>query len=109
MNEYIDQHQDGFLVQYAVGEMPLETNLRKLLAGRIDVVAETDAVLRHVASEMGILDQLDIYTPEGSGFVHIAFAPGRETSALYVAQLNEGLARLRASGRFAAILQSYGQ
>ena len=110
VNEYIVANAgDRSVVQYAAGFEPLSTNLRKLLAGRLDVVAETEAVVLHRAAELGIADQIELYVPEGHGFVEIGFSPVNENSALYARQLREGFETLRERGRVAEVMARYGQ
>lgn len=108
--EYIAANADDrTIVQYASGDDALEQNLRKLVAGRLDMVAEVRAVLDYTVLSLGLEGQLDIVDTDDASDVYIAFSPALETSALYVEQLREGIEMLRESGRYAAIFEKYGQ
>ncbi len=108
MTHIEDNRDDRTVVQFASGDDALTTNLRKLLAGRIDVVAESMAVVEYMAAEMGIRQDLDLIADSDSGDIFIAFSPARDGSGTYAGQLHEGMERLRASGRYAEILSQYG-
>ena len=105
---YIERHKDDrSRVQFAHGDDALLKNLRKLSAGRIDVVAEDMNVIRHqVAAERlrGLaVHSLDVPEP---GFV--AFSPANPESKRYAREMTEGVERLRRSGRLAEIMAAYG-
>ncbi len=107
--DYIDGHRnDRSVVQFASGDEALRTNLQKLLAGRIDVVAESMAVVEYMTGQMGIRHELDVIEESDSGEIFIAFSPSRESSYLYARQLHEGIERLQQSGRYEDILSQYG-
>lgn len=109
ISEYIDEHRnDRRLVQYASGDQALVTNLRKLVAGRLDIVAEVRAVLDYNIAEMGLRDELEIVETSTDSDIFIAFSPALASSEDYARQLSEGIERLRQSGRYAEILGSYG-
>lgn len=106
---YINGHRnDRSVVQFASGDEALKTNLQKLLAGRIDVVAESMAVVEYMTGQMGIRRNLDVIADPESGDIFIAFSPGLVSSETYARQLHEGIARLRESGRYEEILAQYG-
>ncbi len=109
VSQYIDKHRnDRTLVQYASGDDALSINLRKLAAGRLDLVAEVRAVLDYRIAELGLESALEIVRADPQSDLYIAFSPALETSGLYVSQLSEGVARLRESGRYQEILGAYG-
>lgn len=108
--DYITANADDRnVVQYASGDNALEQNLRKLTAGRLDMVAEVRAVLDYMVLNLGLEDQLDIVDTENASDVFIAFSPALETSQLYADQLREGVALLRKTGRYADLFEKYGQ
>jgi polar amino acid transport system substrate-binding protein len=76
---------------------------------RIGVVVDTEAAIRFVAKEMGILDQLECagYGDEPA-FIYIAFSPNKSTSVRYAKMLSEGIVAMRKSGELQKILDKYG-
>ena len=108
--EYIAKHQDNAnRVQVLHGEDALQRNLVKLLDGRIDVVVDTEAAIRYVAKEMGVLSQISCagYGQEAA-YIYIAFSPSIPESEKYAEILSAGIRELRRSGKLFAILDKYG-
>lgn len=109
LNAYLAAHRDDpARVQFVSGDTALEQNLRKLLAGRIDIVLENQASLLWTARQLGAEPQvafagdIDEIAP-----MYVAFSPderGRELSRWW----DEGMVRLRANGGLARILADYG-
>lgn len=109
VGQYIEKHRENRrIVQFTSGDNALEKNLRKLQAGRLDIVAEVHDVLAHAISRLGMEDDLEILPTEDYDDIFIAFSPAQERSQLYADQLADGLERLRSSGRYAEILAQYG-
>ncbi len=110
VNDYIKSHgADRYIVQYMSGEDALAKNLRKLIAGRLDMVAEVRAVLEYTLANTGLKDQVDLALTDGANDIYIAFSPALPQSQTYADQLNEGVAKLRENGRFSEIMLKYGQ
>ncbi|GFM38243.1 substrate-binding periplasmic protein [Desulfovibrio psychrotolerans] len=112
LQAWIDQHINTILVQEAQGNNALETNLRKLVHGRIDVVVDQKASVLAKAREMGIADQIrlaceDPVKPEEDS-LYIAFSPVLERSRQYADDLDKGVRMLREQGRLQIILKAYG-
>ena len=108
IQSFIDAHRDDRTrVQFASGNDALLRNLRKLEAGRVDLVPETRAVLDYVIASNGMQDEFEIINVTEPRWVYIAFSPRRRTSDAYATALTEGMARLRASGRYEEILAAY--
>ena len=110
LQDYIDGHaNDPGHVQFALGEDPLATNIHKLLRGRIDVVVATEAVGRWAIRTLGVENWVAVAGDDGSELeLFIAFSPALDESPEYARLLDEGVRRLRASGRLAEILAAYG-
>lgn len=99
---------DPTRVQLLVGADGLKRNLKKLLNDRIDLVLEERAVLLHTLKRRRLRRQVEVVTLPGQIPLHIGFAPGLDSSARYIAQLQEGLERLKHAGRYGEILARYG-
>lgn len=103
---------DGWLATHRAqvhalgGEDALERNLKKLLAGRVDVVVEDEAVLRGKLG--GGVDRVRIAGHMAGGDLFIAFTPASARGEAFANALDAGIVQLRASGRLAQILAAYG-
>jgi len=107
--EYIAANQDkANKVQILHGNDPLQRNLTKLLAGRIDVVVDNEAAILSVAGEMGVLEKISSagYGDE-TAFIYIAFSPAKPEARAHAARLSRGIATMREDGRLRAILARY--
>lgn len=106
---YLGRHRnDPTLVQLLSGAEGLRRNLKKLLNNRIDLVLEDRAVLQHTLKQRRLRRQVEVVPLPGQIPLHVGFAPGQDSSVRYIAQLEQGLARLKRSGRYQAILARYG-
>lgn len=108
LGEYIDKHRDDHkMVQFVSGDNALEMNLQKLIAGRIDVVAEDYQVILYRLRAGDFADKFAVVPHEQPDPGYIAFSPKNPNSELYAKQLDEGLDKLRTSGRLAEIMAKY--
>lgn len=105
-NNYI---REGKKVQLIGGQNPLEKNIMKLLAGRIDVIIEAEPVFWYVAAKAGVKDKF-----KKAGQIseakkcYIAFSPAILKSQEYAKILSDGVDTLRQSGELEKILNRYG-
>ena len=68
-------------IQWATGEDPLITNLKKLALGRIDVVIEDRNVVMYTAKQKGLTDQIqEAGSLKGNNSIYIAFSPNNPKS-----------------------------
>ena len=111
MDAYLKTVSDPLKVQIVTGETPLVLNIRKLIAGRIDVVIEDLNVFQAKVIEMQVADQIElagIGEYDKSHHLYIAFSPNNPKSKEYARIFDEGIRELRASGRLQQILNRYG-
>lgn len=110
VSEYIEQNSgDRRLVQYVSGDDALAKNLRKLIAGRLDMVAEVRAVMEYTLATTELTNQVEIALTDATNDIFVAFSPALPTSQTYADQLTEGVALMKESGRFDEIMLKYGQ
>jgi polar amino acid transport system substrate-binding protein len=104
-----NNRQDSSKIQFVSGTAPMEMNLRKLLAGRIDALVDNEAVVRYSAKQLGMLDKIEL---AGHGTepadCYIAFSPVNQHSRSYARILSDGIVKLRKTGRLKQILAGYG-
>ncbi len=99
--------------QFAKGDDPVRTNLRKLIAGRVDVILAENNVVRYISKNMGVINNI---RQAGKGkksnlndeLVYIAFSPAKPKSKEYAKILSDGWKKLRKSGELKKILDRYG-
>lgn len=109
LEAFIEAHKNEMNIYYAGREMPAHQNLKLLIAGRVDVVFDDDKVLRYTAKSLN-LQQL----VKSAGSVpyrdklYLAFSPANPKSGQYAILFDEGIKRLRSSGRLKTILSRYG-
>ncbi|MFH2121901.1 MAG: transporter substrate-binding domain-containing protein [Pseudomonadota bacterium] len=110
LNTYAQTHKkEKDKVQFVFGKTPMEMNLRKLMAGRVGVVVDSEATIRYTATRLHILDAIEKAGQDNEpSECYIAFSPALPRSAEYARMLSEGIAGLRRSGRLQQILSNYG-
>lgn len=106
---YVEANKgDRSRVDLIGGRTPLDQNLRKLQAGRIDATVESRAVLDYKLRAMGAGHGLAFAGGTESGPIYIAFSPRHPKAREYARILDQGIADLRTSGRLRKILDRYG-
>lgn len=96
-------------VDFTGGDEPYTINVRKLLAGRVDVIADSGPVLTYRLARLGVADAVEIHpVPNEVQPLMMGFSPANARSNELVRLFNDGLARIRSSGELARILASYG-
>lgn len=107
LDRYFKEHKES--VQYARGEDPSETNIRKLLAGRFDVFIEDENVVLEKIEKMGVADKVINAGETGvKGKIYIAFSPNFAKSKEYADIFTKGIKTLEESGELKKILDKYG-
>lgn len=105
---YVEAHKgDRSKVQLTSGDDALAQSLKKLVAGRLDVVIDDANVLAHVIADLGLCERVVIADKGTPAKIYVAFSPACPKAKEYAALLSEGVARLRSSGRLAEILSRY--
>ncbi|MBF0377746.1 MAG: transporter substrate-binding domain-containing protein [Desulfamplus sp.] len=110
LNKYLQQREAPF-VQVVYGDNPLESNIKKLLVGRIDVVIEDKPVFEAMAHQMGVLQDVEIagtLPTDKTDYIFIAFSPNNPKSKDYATLITKGIKEMRANGKLKEILNSYG-
>ena len=110
VDAYIASTKDSDKVQPSGGETPLEVNIRKLRAGRIDAMIETPQVVAWTLKQMNvpegeIIPANPARSPED---IYTAFSPAKPDSKKLADELSAGIKELRQSGELKKILAKYG-
>ncbi len=107
---YFAQHKaDPRRVQVASGDDALEINLKKLAAGRLDVVIEDAPVGRYAVRRLGLGEKIIYCCDDGEPApFYLAFSPAHPKAREYAELFSKGVEELRASGKLRKILAAYG-
>lgn len=96
-------------IQMAYGADALEGNIRKLLAGRVDVLLESPMIMN---TALRNLDLARFVRLSGEGKpptpFYIACSSTNSKAPEWLRQFDEGMIRLKQSGQWRALLESYG-
>lgn len=90
------------------GNDALEKNIKKLSAGRIDVVIESPNVMKAKLQELGLSNMKQVGTLGEPSEMFIACSPAKASSVGYIKLIEEGTAQMRASGQLQQIMGRYG-
>lgn len=112
IQSYINAHEGTDGVQAMAGDNAVARNIQKLIAGRLTVVLEDEAVFKYTVRQMGLEKKFRVAGDGSSGVnnLYIAFTPAEKNykSLGYAAALSAGMIKIRNNGKLAAILKKYG-
>lgn len=109
LDAYIEANKGTPKIQAVTGDTPLDQNIKKLLAGRVDVIVESAPVLQAKLKEMNLEGKLDAAGDAGEADdLFIACSPKLPAAPEYARILTEGTQTLRQSGELKKILNKYG-
>lgn len=122
-DELVNQERIGVVMGYGYGDHFLKlvedrkvvkedarseaTNLKKMAAGRIDATILYDKTGGRLIRELELQDQVERTFINETTPIFVAFSKMNEKSGYYAAKLDEGLAKIKESGEYEKILDSY--
>ncbi len=110
LNHYIFQNQkDPRKIQFVSGNNAIKYSLTKLKQGKLDVYVDECRVINYAL--ISRQDQLSFKVVGKMGDVdnlYVAFSPKGSNGKNYSRILDDGIVKLKKSGRFREILKSYG-
>lgn len=107
IDAYIEKNPQN--VQLIGGDTALDQNIKKLTAGRIDVLIESPAVFNAKIKDLQLEGQFEqAGTLSEIENLYIACTPAKASSKTYIKLISEGTEALRQSGELAKILEKYG-
>ena len=121
-SEFIDPYvakfrDDSNRVQLVAGSSALQSNVLKLVHGRIDVIYANTLVVLHTANRLGVADRIKVADVDSasrdqqlfnSRGVSVAFHLSNPNAEKYIKILDEGIQKIKENGRFREILARYG-
>lgn len=109
LNAFIEaQKKSPGMIQEVSGDTALDQNIKKLLAGRIDVLVESGIVMNYKIRQMDMEQKIRHVGSVPQGHVYLAFSPALPESQNMAKAFDEGYALLDKSGDLSAIKEKYG-
>ncbi len=109
IDRYIQKNKDNpKRIQSISGEIALSTNIAKLQKKRIEAFIEGKTVLDYYLKDRNLKIDLIEAGLNTTHDVYIAFSPLNLNSKKYTQLLEEGVQKLRTTGKLKKILDSYG-
>ena len=109
LDQYILDNKGKPALQALSGDNALDQNIKKLKAGRVDVVVESQAVFSAKVADLGLKDEFEVAgTLAEASEVFIGCSPAKPAAKDYVRLLTDGVRAMRASGELASLLAKYG-
>jgi polar amino acid transport system substrate-binding protein len=108
-DDFVKKHPNPAMLQYVAGDTPLDVNLKKLLARRVDIVVESDIVMQATLDKKKLKNKVALLAliSEKSG-LYIGCSPNKKTTQQYLQWWDEGIRAWRLNGKLAAVLDRYG-
>jgi polar amino acid transport system substrate-binding protein len=109
IDAYIKKHAASEdRIQFNTGEDAGIANIRKLVAGRIDIAIDSAAVMSYIVNQLGLSESIGITHLGQPNDIFIAFSPRNSQSEELAALLDKGGEDFQRSGKLATILSRYG-
>ncbi|WP_170230585.1 substrate-binding periplasmic protein [Roseibium hamelinense] len=106
--EIESQIEEHAIKSYSGGDTPVRLNIRKLMAGRIDLVVEDVNSFRATAQQLGVEQDTKLEETFLEDDLFLALSPAKEDSRELADHLDAGIRRLRDSGELDRIMRKYG-
>lgn len=110
LQEYIEKHKQTDAVQLIWGEDAVETNIKKLLVGRIDTFIDEANIVLYIIKQKNLSQSVQIAgcVTDWKYPVYLCFSPALPQSKKYVRILSNGIKKLKESGQLQTIYHKYG-
>lgn len=108
IDQFAKETKNKAIFDYTFSDNALEQNITKVLAGRLTATIESQLVMPEKLKELGLEGQLIPAGNSGQTIpMYIACSPNKASSLTYVKWFDEGITRLRKTGRLREILAKY--
>lgn len=114
LDDYIARNRKNMQrVQLVFGDTPLKLNVRKLLKGRIDTLAEDASVMQYFLKQKSLGEEIipagEIHNADGKFlYLYIAFSPRLSNGEKLAELIANEVQAMRKSGELSALLSTYG-
>ncbi len=109
MDNYIKKYsKDESKVSFSTGEIPIETSIKKLVAGRITLLLDDRSVVMLHAKTLGMADKIRFAGSSGKPLpVYLAVSPKLANAAEVAAKISDTLKEFKKTPEYAQILAKY--
>ncbi len=108
LDKFTKEEKNKAIFDYTFSKNALEQNITKVMAGRLTATLESHLVMPEKLLELGLEGQLNPAGYFGEAIpMYIACSPNKESSHTYVKWFDEGITRLRNTGKLKEILVKY--
>jgi polar amino acid transport system substrate-binding protein len=112
IDTYIKHNKSNFRrVQSIAGEEPLDLNIKKLLAGRVDVLIDDENAMNFTLKEKNLKEKIKfayVFPTNSQSFLYIAFSPSHPKAKQYAKILYDETKAMRTDGTLQKIMDNYG-
>lgn len=109
MDAWLADPANATRIQMAYGEAALEGNIRKLLAGRVDLLLESPMVMSVALQDLELARYVtDAGESDPPTPFYIACGSSNPKTVKWLQQFDQGAEKLKESGAWQAILERYG-
>lgn len=109
IDDYIKENKKNGKVVFTRGEEALQLLINRLQTGKVDAVVEDASVMIFALMKMKIppSEIKAVGTPNDTQNIYVAFSPALPNSKKYAQQFDEGIRKLRSSGKLKQIMSRY--
>jgi polar amino acid transport system substrate-binding protein len=107
IDAWLKRPQNKSKVFVQKGEGPAETNARNLALGRLDGLIEDHYVMQQVIVKFGLEHKVILAGCQQQTKIFVAFSPKLKNATAMVKKFDDGMSKLRQSGRLSKILARY--
>ncbi len=114
-NEELDKYivknkKNSKLIQVISGDGALDTNIKKVVAGRVGAIIDAEYVINYTLAQnkmIGKIEKAGAVPPTKNDNLFVAFSPKNPKAKEYAEMLSKGTDELRKSGQLQKILNFY--
>ena len=110
LNPYVKKYaKDDTRVAFSTGDIPIQTSIRKLVAGRVTVLVDDRTVVMWHAGKLGVQDKVRLAGTSGKPLpVFMAVSPKLNNAAAVADKIAAALKEFKKTPECAKILAKYG-
>ncbi len=109
LKQFIEKNrEESSIIQEAGGNEALRQNIKKLLAGRIDIVLDSKPIIDYALRKEGLESKLRWAGSMHQGPVYIGFSPAMTQSVKRAQQFDESMKKLKERGVLEMLYSLYG-
>ena len=107
IDSYVSKHLGSDKILAVSGDDALPALIEKLVAGEVDVIVEDPNVMAYALGKSGNKTVIQSSALDEPYALYVAFSPKKKNSKRYAELFDEGINKLRSTGKLKKILGSY--